>query len=222
MATSATAAAPGFPRDAYRESGAAALASLPRPKRPSFSFFMDINDTDLGADTYLSDRFEVAGACVEEKWLNGAMASRDGVVLAAAVLGFADDLIVSYAYPRTRGLLRASIPRDLGPGVVVPRREAGIVGWAARHGLVDERVLDEGAAREALFARGDEASLHALLTPDVCASILAMGRTFWRLAIGRGLVELSWRAPRFDAEIVLPTEAVDIVVAIARASVVAR
>lgn len=205
--------------DAYRDSGAVALASLPRPKRPRFSPFVDLTDIDLGAGAFLSDRFQLAGASVEETWLNGAMASRDGVVLAATVLGFADDIMIGTAYPRTRGLLRASIPRSIGPAVIVPRRQAGVFGWAARHGLVAERVLDDGAAREALFARGDEASLRTLLTPDVCAAVLAMGRSFWRLAIGQSVVELSWRAPRFDAEIVLPTEAVAIVVAIARASV---
>ncbi len=105
-----TADAPAFPRDVYRESGAAELARLPHPKRPRFSFFMDINDDDLGADAFLPGRFELAGACVEQTWLNGAMASCSGVVLAAAVLGFADDTIIGTAYPRTRGLLRASIP----------------------------------------------------------------------------------------------------------------
>jgi hypothetical protein len=219
MGTAAMAPAPGFPRDAYRECGAAELARLPRPKRPKFSFFMDVNDIDLGADTFLSARFEAAGACVEETWLNGAMASCDGVVLAAAVLGFADDIIIGTKNPRTRGLLRASIPRSLGAAVIVPRRHAGVLGWAARHRLIAEHVLDDVSARDAFFVRGDDTSIRSLLTPDVCAAIASMGGTFWSLVIGGGIVELSWRAPRFDAEVVLPDAAVPLVVTMARASV---
>ena len=183
---------------------------------------MGPNDVDLGASALLPARFELAGAQVEETWSSGATASRDGVVLAASVIGVADDLIFGTAYPRTRGILRASIQGTPGAFVAVPRRRAGIVGWAARRGVVHEHVPDDAALRDALFIRGDDATARTLLTPEVSAALVVVAPILWRLSVANGVVELTWRAPYFTADVVLPTEAVDIVVAIARASVIAR
>lgn len=205
--------------DAYRNDAAAVLAGLARPRGPRVPLFVGPSEIDLGAAPVLAARFGVLGARVEETWHDGAIAARESVVLAASVVGVADDLLLGTAYPRTRGVLRASIPAGVGSVVVVPRQHASVFGWAARVGLVQECVVDESAAREAFFIRGAEDEARALLTPDVTAAILALGPLFWRLAIGDGVVELSWRASRFDAEVVLPAETVEIVVTIARASV---
>lgn len=208
--------------DAYRESTGVTLAALPRPARPRHFTGIGPADVDLGASALLPARFEVAGARVEETWSSGATASRDGVVLAASVIGVADNLILGTAYPRTRGILRASIARTTGSFVAVPRRRAGIMGWAARHGLLHEHVPAETTLRDALFVRGDDETAQAVLTPDASAALVVVAAVLWRLSVGDGYVELTWRAPYFTAEIVLPIEVVDIVVGIARASAVAR
>jgi len=210
--------------DAYREGPALALAlaALPRPRRPRHLTGVGPTDVDLGASALLPARFELAGAQVEETWSAGATASRDGVVLAASVIGVADYVVFGTAYRRTRGILRASIPRTPGSFVAVPRRRAGIVGWVARRGIVHEHIPDDAATRDALFVRGDDAIARTLLTPEVSAALVVVAPILWRFSVADGLVELTWRAPYFTADVVLPTEAVDIVVAIARASVVAR
>lgn len=210
---------PPTERDAYRHDATALLAALPRPRRPRVPLFVGPSELDLGAAPVVAARFEALGARVEETWLDGAIATRDSVVLAACVVGVADDLLLGTAYPRTRGLLRASIPASVASVDVVPRQHATVLGWAARLGIVHECVVDESAARGALFVRGAEEDARTLLTPDVTAAILALGPLFWRLEIGDGVVELSWRASRFDAEVVLPAETVEIVVAVAHAAV---
>ncbi|MEA2752905.1 MAG: hypothetical protein QOI41_7048 [Myxococcales bacterium] len=201
---------------------AAALAALPRPNRPRHLTGLGPNDVDLRATALLPGRFELAGARVEETWSSGAAAQRDGVVLAASVLGVADDLVFGTANPRTRGILRASIPRHLGAFVAVPRGRAGIMGWAARRGIVHEHVPADSALRDALFVRGDDDAARALLTSDVQGPLVALAPIMWRLSVGGGVVELTWRAPYFTAGVVLPREAVDLCVAVARASVTAR
>jgi len=177
------------------------------------------SEIDLGATPVLLERFAAVGARVEETWDEGAIASRDGVVLAASVVGFADDYWVTNAYPRTRGMLRASIASGTGSAVVVRRRRAGLMGWAARCGITRERALADPAARAAFFVRGDDATVRSLFTPDVCALLLDVEPVLWRLEVGAGRVELQWRAPCFKPVVVLPADAVALVVAIARASV---
>jgi hypothetical protein len=206
----------------YREGVATMLASLPRPKRPWHLMGISSSDVDLGANALLPGRFEDAGGRVEETCSCGATASCDGVVLAASVIGMADNLLLGTAYPRTRGILRASIPRAFGSFVAVPRRHAGLMGWAARRGIVKEHVPTDAALRDALFVRGDGPTANGLLTPEVSAALVVVAPVLWSLSVGRGVVQLTWRVPYFTAEVVLPAEAVDIVVAIARASVAAR
>ncbi len=222
MATTAMDSTQATEGDAYRDSPAVALAALPRPQRPRHLTGLGPSDVDLDADLLLPTRFELARAKVEETWRHGATASRDGVVLAASVIGVADNLFVGTAYPRTRGILRASIPRTVGSFVAVRRRHAGVMSWAARIGLVREHVPAIAALRDALFVRGDNDAASSLLTSEVAAALLVVEPMLWRLSAGHGRVELAWRTPSFSAEVVLPLEAVDVVVAMARASVGAR
>jgi hypothetical protein len=197
----------------YRESPGTTLSTLPRPKRPRAEMYITPSELDLDAGSLLPAAFQRAGASVEET-------SRDGIVLSATVVGAADDLFLGWwtAYPRTRGILRASIPESIPPVVVVPRRHSGIWGWAAWGGLVAEYFMEDPVARDTFFVRGDPQRARAFLTPELCAAIVALGPMFWRLSIGKGVVDLCWRAPRFDPEIALPKPVVDLVVAIAKGS----
>ncbi len=210
--------------DPYREGlpgPLAALAALPRPAMPHHPTGIGFgpSEVDLGATPVLLARFETLGARIEERHDEGAVASRDGIVLAASVVGMADSYLFGTAYPRTRGILRASIASGTGSAVVVRRRRAGLMGWAARCGIAEERDLADPAARAAFFVRGDDATVRSVFTPDVCALLLEVEPVLWRLEIGAGHVELQWRAPRFDPVVVLPADAVALVVTIARASV---
>ena len=210
--------------DIYRGSAEAMLAELPPPARPYILIGLGPSVVNLGATPRLMDRFAALGALVEESWSRGGRIQHRGVRLAVTVLAWADTFRHGYgcAYPRTRGILRASLAPAFGALRIVPRRRWSLLTIAARLGLVRECAVKEETIRRDYVVVGDQAAADSVLAPDLGAALHALSRILRRVVIGRGGIELRWRAPYFNQDATLPPEALEIAVTVARASVERR
>ena len=206
--------------DFYRSSMLTSLAALPPPRGPRLMFWIGSELVDLGAKRVLLDRFDGVGAPAEDSWSRGARTTYRGVKLAATVAScYSRDFGRSETI--TRGILRASIDPSLGPLAMEPRPYALVRGWAARLGLLRECAVNEPATRDTFLIWGDQRTADVVLDSYIAAALRSMS-SLQGVTIRRGMVDLAWSAPAFTDEAVLPAVALEIVVAVARASLERR